>query len=289
MSDPSPSQIAIDEDSDNNDLNSDIESVEINSSDIESQNLPDFSLDIEKSLTNEAQNQHISILQQEEFYTDEGPPIEDEVAEKALQEIPDASSQEDNVFSEIKEFILTRQSASRSESSATDSDCFPHAKTSSQFSSIPFGIIPKASYEHGNMCSDIMGVTYNERMRQFIILDGKGMTTWKRDAVDRRVNRVLQYPKYEYRLIIHLVYAKKYNCFFGLGRDFSIKVFNRDFMETCSVNADLRSVIFMIFNPLRDELITGGVGGTKVWQFHQQPGKAFGSLRPLANYGLSVK
>ncbi|XP_055882735.1 uncharacterized protein LOC106056024 isoform X2 [Biomphalaria glabrata] len=289
MSDPSPSQIATDEDSDNNDLNSDIESVEINSSDIESQNLPDFSLDIEKSLTNEAQNQHISILQQEEFYTDEGPPIEDEVAEKALQEIPDASSQEDNVFSEIKEFILTRQSASRSESSATDSDCFPHAKTSSQFSSIPFGIIPKASYEHENMCSDIMGVTYNERMRQFIILDGKGMTTWKRDAVDRRVNRVLQYPKYEYRLIIHLVYAKKYNCFFGLGRDFSIKVFNRDFMETCSVNADLRSVIFMIFNPLRDELITGGVGGTKVWQFHQQPGKAFGSLRPLANYGLSVK
>uniref|UniRef100_A0A2C9M199 Uncharacterized protein n=1 Tax=Biomphalaria glabrata TaxID=6526 RepID=A0A2C9M199_BIOGL len=289
MSDPSPSQIATDEDSDNNDLNSDIESVEINSSDIESQNLPDFSLDIEKSLTIEAQNQHISILQQEEFYTDEGPPIEDEVAEKALQKILDASSQEDNVFSEIKEFILTRQSASRSESSATDSDCFPHAKTSSQFSSIPFGIIPKASYEHGNMCSDIMGVTYNERMRQFIILDGKGMTTWKRDAVDRRVNRVLQYPKYEYRLIIHLVYAKKYNCFFGLGRDFSIKVFNRDFMETCSVNADLRSVIFMIFNPVRDELITGGVGGTKVWQFHQQPGKAFGSLRPLANYGLSVK
>ena len=26
----------------------------------------------------------------------------------------------------------------------------------------------------------------------------------------------------------------------------------------------MRSVLFMLFNPVRDELITGGVGGTKV-------------------------
>lgn len=39
---------------------------------------------------------------------------------------------------------------------------------------------------------------------------------------------------------------------------------NRDFEETCSVSADLRSVLFMLFNPVKDELITGGVGGTKV-------------------------
>lgn len=39
---------------------------------------------------------------------------------------------------------------------------------------------------------------------------------------------------------------------------------NRDFEETCVVSSDLRSVLFLIFNPVRDELITGGVGGTKV-------------------------
>ena len=30
------------------------------------------------------------------------------------------------------------------------------------------------------------------------------------------------------------------------------------------MSADMRSVLFMLFNPVRDELITGGVGGTKV-------------------------
>ena len=42
------------------------------------------------------------------------------------------------------------------------------------------------------------------------------------------------------------------------------QVLNRDFLEICSVSADLRSVLFMLFNPAGDELITGGVGGTKV-------------------------
>ena len=30
------------------------------------------------------------------------------------------------------------------------------------------------------------------------------------------------------------------------------------------MSSDMRSVLFMLFNPVRDELITGGVGGTKV-------------------------
>ncbi|CAL1535162.1 unnamed protein product [Lymnaea stagnalis] len=227
----------------------------------------------------------------DECFNDKGPPLDDDIIDAIGSEnnLITLSQKEDNIFSEIKDFITRRKSGSRSQSSLTNSDSTTHVRTSSQFSSIPYGIIPKASYEHGNMCSDIMGVTYNNRMRQFIILDAKGITTWKRDAVDHRVNRVLEYPKYEYKLITHLVYAKKHNCYFGLGKDFSLKVFNRDFMETCSVSADLRSVLFMLFNPVRDELITGGVGGTKVWQFHQQAGKAFGSLRPLGNYGLTLK
>ena len=31
-----------------------------------------------------------------------------------------------------------------------------------------------------------VSVAYNNRMRQFVILDSKGMTTWKRDQVDPR-------------------------------------------------------------------------------------------------------
>ena len=43
-----------------------------------------------------------------------------------------------------------------------------------------------------------------------------------------------------------------------------LQVLNRDFEETCSVDSDLRSVLYMLFNPVKDELITGGVGGIKV-------------------------
>ena len=38
------------------------------------------------------------------------------------------------------------------------------------------------------------------------------------------VRRALQYPKYEYRLIMNICYAPKYNCYFALGKDFSVKV-----------------------------------------------------------------
>ena len=44
----------------------------------------------------------------------------------------------------------------------------------------------------------------------------------------------------------------------------TFQVLNRDFEETCSVNTNMRSVLFILFNPVRDELITGGVGGIKV-------------------------
>ncbi|KAL5018591.1 hypothetical protein ScPMuIL_004313 [Solemya velum] len=83
--------------------------------------------------------------------------------------------------------------------------------------------------------------------------------------------------------------CKEVQLLFCSWKDFSLKVLNKDFDETCSINADLRSVLFMLFNPVRDELITGGVGGTKIWRFHQAVGRVFQELKPLANYRLSLK
>nr|XP_019923445.2 uncharacterized protein LOC105329771 isoform X14 [Crassostrea gigas] len=160
---------------------------------------------------------------------------------------------------------------------------------SEHFTSVPYGVLPKATYTHGRKNADIMGIVYNGRMRQFVILDGKGITTWKRDSGlngESRIQRALMYPKYEYRLISYLVYAKKFNCYFALGKDFSLKVLNRDFIETCSVSANLRSVLFMLFNPVGDELITGGVDGTTVWKFEQDATKQLTEIKPLANYRL---
>ena len=43
-----------------------------------------------------------------------------------------------------------------------------------------------------------------------------------------------------------------------------LQVFNLNFHEVFSVSADMHSVLCMVFNHVKDELITGGTGGMKV-------------------------
>ena len=35
-----------------------------------------------------------------------------------------------------------------------------------------------------NSYLDVLVVTYNGRMRQFVVLDSKGITTWSKDAIE---------------------------------------------------------------------------------------------------------
>ncbi|XP_064607096.1 uncharacterized protein LOC135471707 [Liolophura sinensis] len=163
-----------------------------------------------------------------------------------------------------------------------------NVKISENYTSVPYGFQLRDAYEHGKENTDIMGVIYNGRMRQFIILDARGISTWNRSIINSKVSRDMSYPKYEYGLITNIIFARKYNCYFALSKDFSLKVLNKDFEETLSVSADLRCVLFMVFNPITDQLITGGVGGTKIWNFHQVA-SSFGELKPMANYRLTLK
>ena len=64
----------------------------------------------------------------------------------------------DPIFEDIKDAISRRQSQfSLSSSQSVVSDDGPQVRVSDQFLSIPFGIQPRASYEHGKKSSDIMG------------------------------------------------------------------------------------------------------------------------------------
>lgn len=45
----------------------------------------------------------------------------------------------------------------------------------------------------------------------------------------------------------------------------------------------------MIFNPVRDELITGGVAGAKVWSYHQAADDMWTQIKHMANYKLTLK
>ena len=65
----------------------------------------------------------------------------------------------DSVFEKIKESLSkTQRSDSVSElSTISDSSDGPHVQISDHYTSIPYGIQPKATYEHSSMHADIMG------------------------------------------------------------------------------------------------------------------------------------
>lgn len=54
--------------------------------------------------------------------------------------------------------------------------------------------------------------------------------------------------------------------------------------------AEMHSVLCMVFNHVKDELITGGTGGMKFWTFVELDKNRQKALdrdsRPMANYGL---
>ncbi|CAE1304577.1 unnamed protein product [Acanthosepion pharaonis] len=134
-----------------------------------------------------------------------------------------------------------------------------------------------------------MAVVYNSRLRGFVILDTRGIVTCKLDRIGLKVERVLLYPKYEHRVITLLQYVKKYNCYFVLDKDFIVKVLNKDFEEVYSMDSETIGASFMVFNSVTDELFTGGVGGTKIWQFHKISAEMFNEIKHLSNYRLSRK
>ncbi|XP_071499110.1 uncharacterized protein [Diadema antillarum] len=163
------------------------------------------------------------------------------------------------------------------------------ARASSMYQFVQDGFHLKNSYEHSKKLTELVDVTYNPRTKQFIFMDTRGITTWYKDGIGHTVNRSMTFPKYQNKLLRNIVYTRKYNVYFCLAKDFSLKVLNKDFEETCNVNSDLSSVMFLVFNPVRDELITGGVKGTKVWQFRQVADEVWREIKPMANYKLLLK
>ncbi|XP_071815858.1 uncharacterized protein [Apostichopus japonicus] len=157
------------------------------------------------------------------------------------------------------------------------------------FMSIPYGFQQRHYYEHNKKHTDLVDVTVNTRTRQFILLDTRGITTWTKDGISNSVSRSLSFPKYQNNLLRSIIFAKKFNVYFCLAHDFSLKVLNKNFEETCTADSDLSSVMFMVFNPIRDELITGGVNGTKIWEFKQIADRIWTEIKPMANYGLFLK
>ncbi|XP_052822883.1 uncharacterized protein LOC106881343 isoform X1 [Octopus bimaculoides] len=160
---------------------------------------------------------------------------------------------------------------------------------SEHFTSLVYGFQLDKHYNHEKTNASIMEVTYNNRLRQYVILDTRGIVSWKPDWIDSKVKRVLLYPKYQHRVITKLQYVKKYNCYFILDKEFTVKVLNKDFEEVYIMNSGTIGASFMVFNSVTDELFTGGIGGTKVWQYQRVSSQMFKEIKPLSDYELKLK
>ncbi|XP_069793545.1 uncharacterized protein [Narcine bancroftii] len=132
---------------------------------------------------------------------------------------------------------------------------------------------------------EVLGVTYNSKSRRLILLDSLGCVSWSLTPASGG-KREVEFPKHILKQIIH---CNKFNVYFALGKDYSLKVYNRDFCETFTVpNFDLKVVTSIVFNPKTDELITGGVGGVKFWKYKVNP-KSMNRIIAMSNYELFLR
>nr|XP_034960877.1 uncharacterized protein LOC118080053 [Zootoca vivipara] len=134
---------------------------------------------------------------------------------------------------------------------------------------------------------DIIGATYSNRSKRLVLLDGKGFFSLDLLPTNRLVRRELEFPKSQLSSARIITYSEKYNVYFVLQKDFSIKVYNRNYTETCSAeNPGFGRLTFISFNPVRDELIGGGIRGVKIWKFKEKRISEESNIFPMCNYGL---
>jgi len=163
----------------------------------------------------------------------------------------------------------------------------------SSYLHIPYGFQSRGSYKHASKNCEIVGVTHNPRFRQFVFLDSRGITSWSYESVYNTVTRHFNYPSYQFNVLRLIIFSRKFNVYFALSKEYALKVFNLNFHEVFSVSAEMHSVLCMVFNHVKDELITGGTGGMKFWTFgeieHDRQKAWERDSRPMANYGLVLR
>ncbi|XP_065406984.1 uncharacterized protein LOC101953297 isoform X3 [Chrysemys picta bellii] len=161
---------------------------------------------------------------------------------------------------------------------------------------LTFGLYLVKSFTQQRL--DIVGVTYNSRTRRLILVDGKGWfsldllaskTVGERDLYlsGSRVKREMDFHKYQFNIVRSITYCEKFNVYFVLRRDYALKVYNKDYEEICSVeNVETRLLTLMVFNPVSDELITGGIKGVKFWKFKETENTDYSDAVHMSNYKL---
>ncbi|XP_060094786.1 uncharacterized protein LOC132572011 [Heteronotia binoei] len=150
---------------------------------------------------------------------------------------------------------------------------------------LTFGLnLVKRSYQQA---LDIAGVTFNSRKGKLVLADGRGLSTLDLFSSNSAAKREMIFPRYQFNLVRIVTYSEKYNVYFILARDYTIKVYNKNYNEICSVeNRDSRRLTFISFNPVTDEVISGGTKGVQLWKFKEKKVQDYSNVIHMMNYSL---
>jgi WD40 repeat protein len=128
------------------------------------------------------------------------------------------------------------------------------------FTAMHYGFLARPSYRHPSENGDITCVTYNSRLQHFVIMDSSEVTTYDPKAQETRT-----YP-FQHHDIWYIIHVDSFNIYFVITNTRQVKVLNKDFKVAYSLE-DKSSVLDMVYNVKRQELVTCHVDGVKFWSY----------------------
>ena len=132
--------------------------------------------------------------------------------------------------------------------------------------SIPYGFQSITDYSHGSKRCNIQAVTYNSKTNEYIILDSRGISSWLKTFNQCSAKRILQFESYKFNVLRDIQYCRSYNIYFGLTKEYQLKIYNLNFHETFSIESDGASILSLIYNTQTNELITTGRSKLQFWK-----------------------
>lgn len=146
------------------------------------------------------------------------------------------------------------------------------------------GLQSLQQYNHPTLIRD---VTVNHFNNWLYLLDDSGIVKWNHDS--HRSCRVFQFPPYKHKLLTNVIYSDYYNVYFVLTMSGKVKVLNKDLSEVHILELPIEQskVSCIAYNDRTHQLITGGLGGIKIFNYRQQQVN-WKVIKPMAQYSLVV-
>lgn len=135
-----------------------------------------------------------------------------------------------------------------------------------QVVSLKYGFIPRGSYVHTTKHCNILSVTFNSKKSQYVILDSRGVSTWAKSNKYNYYNRLKDFDASEFNSLYCVSYNRAANLYFGLTRDYDIKIYNMNFIEVLLIDLEGTTVPKVVYDSKLNELVAISRKKVQFWK-----------------------